>query len=189
MHPNGILVQALDDKTSFIKNFPYHGINAYYSFPLIERTDEGSRELTELQLFSERKYESPIVHEFITDSGLFRRYTEKCMQLQIAFRALFIESDYTDEIWSGPLPDRRFLGYEYCPIPIDEQIITDMDWYRGFSKFWPKLNPYGLFDTYEEISQFVAEYNRAFSAHEVGDGPMDAYICRVSQVLSKATGE
>ena len=189
MYPNGMLVQALNEKTSFIKHFPYYGIMAYHSFPLIGRTDEESRKLTDLQLFIKTENDPRIVNEFITDPGLFRRYTDKCVELQIACRVLLIESDYAGEKWEGSLPNRKVLGYEYCPIPIDEQIITDMDWYRGFAKYWPKLNPYGLFDTYEEIARFVVEYNRAFTAHEVGDGPMDAYICRESQVLSKATGE
>ena len=179
MYPNGMLVQALNEKTSFIKHFPYYGIMAYHSFPLIGRTDEESRKLTDLQLFIKTENEPRIVNEFITDPGLFRRYTDKCVELQIACRVLLIESDYAGEKWEGSLPNRKVLGYEYCPIPIDEQIITDMDWYRGFAKYWPKLNPYGLFDTYEEIARFVVEYNRAFTAHEVGDGPMDAYICRV----------
>ena len=182
MYPNGILVQAINDKTSFIKNFPYAGINAYYSFPLIGRNDSESRELTTLQEFSKTEYKERFINEFITDFGLFRRYAEKCLQLQIAFRTLFIESDYNDEIWSGPLPNGNILGYEYCPIPIDEQIITDMDWYRGFSKFWPKLNQYGLFDTYEGAASFVEEYTRIYSKHEVGDGPMDAFICRVTLI-------
>ena len=43
MYPNGMLVQALNEKTSFIKHFPYYGIMAYHSFPLIGRTDEESR--------------------------------------------------------------------------------------------------------------------------------------------------
>lgn len=182
MYPNGILVQAMNDKTNYIKNFPYDGINAYHSFPLIGHTDYESRELTTLQLFSNTEYKVRFVNDFITDLSLFQRYTRKCVQLQIAFRTLFIESDYNDEIWDGPLPYGKLLGYEYCPIPIDEQIITDMDWYRGFSKYWSKLNQYGLFDTYERAASFVEEYMRIYSKNVVGDGPMDAYICRVTLI-------
>ena len=126
MYPNGMLVQALNEKTSFTKHFPYYGIMAYHSFPLIGRTDEESRKLTDLQLFIKTENEPRIVNEFITDPGLFRRYTDKCVELQIACRFLLIESDYAGEKWEGSLPNRKVLGYEYCPIPIDEQIITDI---------------------------------------------------------------
>ena len=101
MYPNGMLVQALNEKTSFIKHFPYYGIMAYHSFPLIGRTDEESRKLTDLQLFIKTENEPRIVNEFITDPGLFRRYTDKCVELQIACRVLLIESDYAGEKWEG----------------------------------------------------------------------------------------
>ena len=102
--------------------------------------------------------------------------------MKMNIRALFIESKYSIETWSAPLPRMKFLGYEYCPIPVDEQIITDMDWYMPFSKYWNTLNAYGLFNTYGEVLEFVNDYEQAFFAEKVGDGYMDAYICRVSQI-------
>ena len=32
---NGVLIQALNEKTKFIKKLCYQGINAYFQYPLI----------------------------------------------------------------------------------------------------------------------------------------------------------
>ena len=181
-NPNGILVQGLNDRTNFVKNFPYTGMNAFYSFPLLDRKDPECRELTWQQQFSKTNG-NLLVSELITDADFYQRYINKCAELQIPVRSLFIESSYSLEIWNDPLPDMELMGYEYCPMPVDEQIITDMDWYQGFSRFWPMLNAYGLFNTVEDVKGFVEAYNCAYLADEVGDGEADMYICRVSIVL------
>ena len=77
----------------------------------------------------------------------------------------------------------RYALVESDAMPVDEQIITDMDWYQGFSRFWPMLNAYGLFNTVEDVKGFVEAYNRAYLADEVGDGEADVFICRVSKVM------
>ena len=182
-YPNGILVQGLNDKTSFIKNFPYAGMNAYYSFPLLCQTDRESRELTKQQQLPKTHDYRYVLYEFIKDADLYQRYIKKCAELQISIRSLFIESNYDGEIWNGPLPAMKLLGYEYCPFPVDEQIITDLDWYKGFSKFWSKLNENGLFDTCEDLQSFVEAYAQAFLANEVGDGDADMYVCKVSILI------
>ena len=75
--------------------------------------------------------------------------------MKIEIRALFIESEYVDEVYKYELTQTRFLGYEYCPIPIDEQIITDLDWYEPFSVYLNKMNKYGLFDSYVMFWRFL----------------------------------
>lgn len=179
---NGILIQGLSDKTNYIKNFTYLGINAYYQFPLTWFHDIECRKLTEKQQCKKISDDTYMSLEFISDLELCTQYVQKCREMNLGVRALFIESSYQDEIWIGSLPQMIFMGYEYCPIPIDEQIITDMDWYLPFSKHRAKLNKYGLFQSYADVKEFVAAYHQAFQAKCVGDGDMDAYICRVSQV-------
>lgn len=180
---NGILVQGLNDKTKYIKNFTYEGINAYFQYPLTGENDNESRRLTNEQQSKEISNNQYVSLEFISNFDLYERYLRRCMELQIKIRVLFIESEYSSEIWREDLPSMKFLGYEYCPIPVDEQVITDMDWYEPFSKYWEKLNKYGLFDTYADVIEFVKEYNQAIENEKIGDGEMDAYICRVSQVV------
>ena len=180
---NGILIQGLNDKTDYIKNFSYQGINAYFQYPLVGVNDSESRRLTDEQQSKKVSENLYLSQEFISDVGLYTRYLKKCEEMQIKVRALFIESGYSDEIWQDELPKMTFLGYEYCPIPIDEQIITDMDWYKPFSNYWGKLNKYGLFDSYDDVLQFVSEYNKVIDEGKIGDGEMDAYICRISQIV------
>lgn len=179
---NGILIQGLDDKTNYIKNFGYKGINAYFQYPLTDANDSESRSLTNEQQSKEISDNQYVSLEFISDIDLYERYVKRCIEMKIEIRALFIESDYSNEIWKGTLPQMNFLGYEYCPIPIDEQVITDLDWYEPFSKYWEKLNKYGLFDSYTDVIEFVNEYTQVFLDEKIGDGEMDAYICRVSQI-------
>lgn len=179
---NGVLVQGTNDKNCIINNFKYLGINAFYQYPLMCINDAQCRELTNEQQFKQVTDNQYLNLEFISDINLYERYIKMCYDKKISIRALFIESGYSEEIWNGPLPQMKFIGYEYTPIPIDEQIITDIDWYPPFSKYWRKLNKYGLFNTYDEVKEFKHEYDSAFSNEKVGDGEMDTYICRVSEI-------
>lgn len=181
-NPNGVLIQGLNDKTNFIKNFSYDGINAYFSYPLLHLTDDESKKLTKEHLFKKKSDNSLIILEFITDCDLYTRYIKKCEELQIDVRVLFFESEYSDEIWKENLPEMDLLGYEYCPIPLDEQIITDLDWYIPLSKFWKKLNQYGLFDTYKDALEFKKTYDLAYKNKEIGDGEMSTFIFKVSKL-------
>lgn len=180
---NGILIQGLNEKNNIIKNFKYEGINAYHQFPLSSYIDSECMRLTREQCSREIENDLFISLEFISSRSLYERYLTKCVQMELPVRALLVESDYDTEIWEGTLPPVRLLGYEYCPIPIDNQIVTDMDWYKPFAEYRSKLNEYGLFCTYEDIADFVNDYKKAMDADEIGDGEIDAFICRVSQVI------
>lgn len=180
---NGILIQGLNEKSNIIKNFKYDGINAYHQFPLSSYTDRECMRLTREQRSREIEKERFISMEFISNRSLYECYLTKCVQMNLPVRALLVESDYDTEIWEGTLPPARFLGYEYCPMPIDNQIVTDMDWYEPFAKYRSRLNEYGLFCKYEDIAAFVNDYQKAMNADEIGDGEMEAFICRVSQVV------
>lgn len=183
MNANGILIQGLNDKTNFINNFDYQGINAFFQFPLTYENDNECRKITNEQQSKKISDNHYISLEFIADNDLYERYIKKCNEMQIDYRILFIESDYTNELWNNDLPKLEFLGYEYCPIPIDEQVVTDMDWYKPFSKYWKHLNQFGLFDSYDRAKEFANEYLNAMKEGTIGDGEMNAYICKVSRVV------
>ena len=182
MNANGILVQNLNEKCNSVKAFPYHGIFAYHQYPLIGLEDEMSKKLTREQLSRRIDDNWYVSLEFISDPDLYGRYIKHCAAMNVPIRALFIESDYADEIWTDTLPKMEFMGYEYCPIPIDDQVATDMDWYQPFFKFRNLLNEFGLFRTYADAELFVQFYNEEFRRGRIGDGDMDAYIFKVSQI-------
>ena len=176
---NGILVQDINEPTRFVKRFKYLGINAFWQFPLRWIDDREARELTKEQSSKEVAENSYVSLEFISNSFLYQRYIKKCKELKLSFRVLFIQSSYEIEVWEENLPNLNFLGYEYCSIPLDEQIITDMDWYEPFTVHVKKLNEYGLFNTYDDALQFADDYNNAFRTGEIGDGDADNYIIKI----------
>ena len=181
LKPNGFLIQGVSDSNNVVKNFKYSGINAYHQYPLSTDNDALSKLLTEEQQV--KKIENGYQFlEFISDEKLLIRYLTRCKDINIETRILFIESDYSYEEWSEAIPETDFLGYEYCSIPIDDQIITDLDWYEPFSKFRNKLNVNGLFNTYDEALDFKMAYDLAYDSKEIGDGEINAFICRVSEL-------
>ena len=176
---NGFIVQALNAPTFYVKHINYKGINSYHMYPLSNIDDDFCRLLTQKQQsrkINENLYQSL---EFISDYNLLEDYIECCKKYNIATRTLFIESSYSDEIYTDTLPRMKFIGYEYCPIPLDEQIITDFDWYPPLSRYHHKLNEYGLFDSPSDVSEFKTTYDQMCQNDGIGDDILDTYICKV----------
>lgn len=183
MYNNGILIQATNEPTAIVKNFIYSGINAFWNFPLTWVNDLESRRLTKEQQSKEIEPSIFMNLEFISNEDLYKRYIVKCKSLGLECRVLFIQSMYEQETWVGEIPNMEFLGYEYCPIPIDDQIITDLDWYKPFREHIVKLNEHGLFKTYDDANNFSLDYNIAFNNGKIGDGEANNYICKVFKVI------
>ena len=182
--PNGVIVQNLERPTNYFKHpgIFYQGINSFHKYPLLGLTDSKSKALTE-EVFSkitDDGFFEPL--EFISNADLLCRYLKECDNQNISVRTLFIESNYTDEIWQEELPDMHFIGYEYCEIPFDCQIITDFSMHIPFKKFHKILNKSGMFNTIEDVCQFKKCYDEEFDNGVIGDGEMDTFICKVSEV-------
>ena len=99
----------------------------------------------------------------------------------------FGDTDYSlpqssPTIQQSELPQLKFLGYEYSPIPWDDQVVTDFNWYNPLHQFIPKLNCNGLFNSIEEVAAFKKVYDVAVNNGDIGDN-VEAYICRVSELL------
>lgn len=181
-YPNGFLIQDTSWHSDNVKTFSYKGIDAYGNEPLrfigTRQCREISNRITSLKV-GENEY---VMREFISNKDDLDEYIRICRELSIPIRILFLESDYCDEIWKAPLPQMRFIGYEYCPVPIDCQIITDLDWCSQLEKHKLKLNEYGLFRTEEDAASFQKDYLKAEAEGYVGDGGVDAYIFKISVV-------
>lgn len=180
---NGIVIQSLDHKTNIVRSFVYDGIYAYHLYPLCWSSDKDCIALTRQQQSKEFEPGLYISLEFISDADLYRRYTGKCAEMGIPIRSLFIESDYAMEIWQAPLPPMRFLGYEYSPLPLDVQIISDMEWYKPFEKYRTQLNEHGLFPSYACAAEFAKMYQSIAATGDVGDGLEDAFIFHVWEIV------
>ena len=188
MIQNGYLIQNINHKMPFMAYMPqgtrYEGMTAFDIWPLLGVKGRRYEELSDLQMFKCVSQGWYIEKEFVTDMGLFTEYLAACSELGISTRVLLIESDYMDERLSVKNPFRitEVLGYEYCPIPLDCQIITDIYYFRPFRKYKKKLNTHGLFDDYETVRRFKEKYDSLSSKRIVGDDLEEAYIFRVSVV-------
>lgn len=182
MNCNGCIVQEVNDKNNIVETFNYLGIKAYHSYPLMWVNDSESRALTKEQFSKEVSKDCYQILEFISNEDLLNRYVNACVQRDIDVRTLLIESEYDEELWRGCTPNIEFLGYEYCSIPFDEQIITDFDLYAPLSGFKNDLNKYGLFDSYEKAEEFRYLYDWYWANGYIGDGTMNTYIFKVSEV-------
>lgn len=177
-YPNGFLIQHTNQPNvsmGFIRHFAYHGISACNTYPLSEFPEY--RHLTDKMM----------TQEFITDPDLLKRCVNACRECNIPIRILFVESGYSGEIWQGSAVQKKLLGYEYNTVPIDDQIVTDLEWYEPLSKFRKYLNADGLFPSEKTVCRFKTEYDRAFQSKQIGDGEMDAYIFRISEVNTEDT--
>lgn len=179
---NGFLVQDINKPTNHVKTFNYLGMDSYISFPLSFIANAECRDLTkkhEIYEFPDNTYR---YLEYISSDDLLLEYLECCKKYNIETRVLMVESNYTEEKYLNTLSCATFIGYEYCPIPIDNQVITDLDWCSLLQEFKKGLNSYGLFSNYVDIYEFHEAYTNYCKIGSLGDGLDYAYICKVYEV-------
>ena len=177
---NGFLVQGLYEiprvMEDMINACGYLGLSARHSDPLMALPDRESRELSREATWREVSPGMYQMLEFISDPDILLRYLKACREREIPIRLLFAQSDYSQEVWTGPDIPKRCIGFEYSPVPIDNQIIGDLYYCELLAPFLKRLNSHGLFFTQEEAAAFKNAYDQAFAAGEIGDGDMDTHI-------------
>lgn len=182
LYPNGIIIQELSHPTRFVTNFNYDGLNAYYQNPLSGVNDTECKEISRSVSYHSNEDGTSTPLEFVSNAELAVKYIAQCRKMNLSTRVLFVESEYADEVWNGVLPNLQFLGYEYSPIPLDSQVMTDFCWYKPLQNYIPQLNCNGLFKTFEDVSNFKSSYDYAVLYDNIGDDTT-SYICRVSEVI------
>lgn len=183
MNKNGVIIQDLSAPAFNLSKlgFNYLGVNSFWTDPLAEIDEAICKELSE-KLFHKIENGYFTVLEFVSDPDILFNYLMKCKELNIEVRVLQIESDYSDEICRYDFPITNIIGYEVCEIPFDSQIITDFDWYVPFHKFYSDLNQYGLFKSATHALDFKEAYEYELKNGVVGDGEIDIFICKISEV-------
>jgi hypothetical protein len=188
-YKNGFLVQHLYDipygMAHAINTCAYNGLSARNTNPLSLSLDPKGRKLSEEAQWlriTEQKY---VMLEFISNPSILLRYIRICQKFNIPIRLLFVESDYSGEVWVGPDIPKKFLGYEYNTIPIDDQIINDLCWYDQLSSFLERVNSCGLFASLNDVVLFKNAYDQAFEQGEIGDGDMETHIFCLFSVKSE----
>lgn len=177
---NGFLVQGPYEiphiMEEIINTCGYLGLSARHSDPLMALPDRESRELSKEATWREVSPGMYQMLEFISDPKILLRYLRACREREIPIRLLFAESNYDQEVWTGPDIPKQCIGFEYSPVPIDNQIIGDLCCCDFLAPFRKQLNSYGLFFTQEEATRFKNAYDRAFAVGEIGDGDMETHI-------------
>ena len=183
---NGIIVQQTNYDypwTRFLKNINYKGIRSLSEYLLFDFIKDKKHESLQNEIWYKKINDDCFLQlNFITDFDLLCRYLKVCQELSITFRLLFLESQISDEIWDIPLPKMKFIGYEYCECPFDHQVISDLDAHETFQRHRDKLNEHGLFSSLEDAQAFKIDYDKEFEAGIIGDGDMETFIFRVSEV-------
>lgn len=184
MIKNGVVVQDISAPAFSLSNFngKYLGINSFWTNPLAQINDVYCKKISE-EVFHKKDHEGCYtLLEFISDPNLLFNYISKCKELNIEARVLQVESDYEHEKCEYNFPVAKLIGYEFCEIPFDSQIITDFDWYTPFHQFYKLLNEYGLFNSFEDVILFKNAYENEFQSGKIGDGEIDTFICKVSEI-------
>lgn len=181
---NGVIIQSLSSPAFTLKRIKgkYLGVSSYHTDPLLMIPDSECQKLHNEVTWKRLNNEYSILLEFTPNLDVLYRYLIKCKEFNLGVRLLYIESDYPDEVCDYDFEDKKFLGYEYCEIPFDSQVITDFDWYEPLHKYYDLLNEYGLFNTVEDAEKFKAAYDDAFQKGYIGDGDMDTYIFKIYSV-------
>lgn len=185
---NGLIIQNKNNKNQVMEFVPnvYCGIQSlsevYFSEKQGERAHMLQREIT----FDVNSGNPNICNEFITSADLAKKYILMCQSLEIAIRILFIESYYPFEIWKDNKPKCDFLGYELIEeVPTGIMTLYDLYTNEKLSRYRDLLNENGLFKSEEDATEFMRHYKELLVQGLVGDGNVDLYVCRVSEVKTE----
>ena len=88
------------------------------------------------------------------DMNYIYRYVKEAEKINIKYRLLLCETDIPDPKFDCPDLKRIFLGYDYAYAAGDNYSAVYNEIPFVFPRF--KLNKYGLFQTREEIDEYIA---------------------------------
>jgi len=214
LYNNGLIVQAINmDSAEFVEELKqgwkpsvlylaYRGLGRYISWPLIGDQDAISRSLQDesrQRWFSVQFNVNPQRYalEVAPDRDYCIRYLNHCRSKGIAVRILFCRSERNTQIWDAPLPQMKFLGYDYSSsqsfievIPDDLLCISDdlqkeNPEMRALIECRNKLNENQLFNTLSDIKEYVQRREKAISAGVVLEPSDDLNVFEVSEVIGE----
>lgn len=196
---NGYLIQDAGCPNTMLRqflSFPYDGMCAFFADALCGRkTEPCVRQLRDACFDAPPDAETddcpfPGIRSFVTSPAHLAAYLDACFVYDVSVRCLFLESGYICEQWATLAPDGELLGFEVCPMLVDEQIIGDLSWYPDFADFRARLNRHGLFPTREDAEAFRAAYIPHIVTGELGDGltSEEVFVFRVTEVPTGRIG-
>lgn len=184
MNYNGYIVQDVNWPWYAPTTFSYSGLCAYDEFPLIHINDPECREITD-KISSIKDSEGYHIETyFIEEKSILQSYLNICNYHNIKTRVLYVNMLQNRNNIKQHIENALFLGYECITLPVDDQIVSDLDYYGDhFPSIIPQLNECGLFDSISDAKLFLNEYKKYCDTGELGDDIGDIYIFEVWQLV------
>ena len=168
MYCNGIIVRSQsDEKYRGIDSCGSSGENWYLSDdPGFEQFYEENIELTYYNVPQGSRVAA------CTDTDYIRKYVKKSQEMGIEYRLILCETDIPQPQFDPAGLEKTFLGYDYAYAGGDYYSAVYNEVPCVFPQF--TLNENGLFETYEEMTKYLAARQEYVSTHppltlEVGD--------------------
>lgn len=164
MFVNGIVIQSCAD--SFYRGIDGSGFSTGENW--FFNSDESTSEIFG-PYYDEnigRTYWNLQSHSWIAacnDMDYIYRYIKEAEKRGIKYRLLLCETEVPDPIFVCPDIEKKFLGYDYAYETGDNYSAVYNEIPYVFPQF--RLNQYGLFQTKEEINEYIAERERFKRSH------------------------
>ena len=166
MFVNGIVVQSCTDNV--YRGIDGSGFSAKTAQNWFFNCDESTSESFE-PYYDEnigRTYLNFKKHTWISacnDMDYIYKYIKEAEKRSIKYRLLLCETDVPDPKFDCPDLEKIFLGYDYAYGTGDNYSAVYNEIPRVFPQF--RLNQYGLFQTREEIEEYIAEREKFKLTH------------------------
>jgi hypothetical protein len=194
---NGVVIQATNTTTTAQKlglvgaeYENYRGLDNYDSWPLKFDVDPVSELLTkelEGHWFSPplehpaQFYVPQFVHMVLTNREFCIKYVNQCHKRSIKARVLFCFTERPEPRWDSPTPELRFLGFDHAITNHPDSSIfwdllgehrapyTEIETFKNYLKSKKKLNENSLFNTYDDIAEYVKARDQVLSNPETSN--------------------
>jgi hypothetical protein len=187
---NGIVIQSINRETKeyqiqykfsnldFITFKSYNGLSRYVSWPLEQEKDSLSIELSKETEKWFNNYSPNSLHfnlKVIPDRSFLIEYLRHCQEKDIDTRSLFCKTNKETPLWNVPIPELKFLGYDYATsedlrssIPEDllDPVTTflHLNFYKSFVDLKQLLNENKLFSSLDDIYIYIKERNKLMNS-------------------------
>ena len=159
MYNNGYIVKdSVDNEDLLIEQGVYRGLESYHSWPLSQKNDDTSKELT---VAAEALFERNDYYEIITEVELLRRYVDHCRKLKIDIIIMKIMSNKDKFIADEDLNEIEILGYDCMAGDSVSYLIELHGGYNceSYNNLKNAVNSNGLLNTYDEVVDFIEKRN------------------------------
>lgn len=161
---NGFIVKSYEERPYTETDKRYFGIGRYVTWPLDRLNDAESKRLSAEAMERWFGYEGCVMHAS-PDVDYISRYTAHCKRVGLPVFCLRIESACPNWEAKSDLLTERVLGYDYGSCNLAESCLhddlgsVDPSIRDEFTRIRTHLNPFGLADSPDLISEYLSIRN------------------------------